>query len=82
MSFPYLSFSCSRTPAIKVFREVCVWWEPGVCVPVEHKKNNLEKTLTNPRVSCEIPAEPITYWGKGKSDGISGAAIIFVTSSG
>lgn len=46
------------------------------------RKNNLEKTPTTPRLGCEIPAEAITYWGKGNSDGISGAAIIFVTSSG
>lgn len=44
------------------------------------KNNNLEKTLINP--CFNFKSEPITYWGKGNSDGISGAAIIFVTSSG
>lgn len=54
----------------------------GCLCPYCAQESNLEKTWIKPRFGLEIPAEPITYWGKGNSDGISGAAIIFVTSSG
>lgn len=47
-SFPHLSFRCSCTPAIEVFREVCVWWEAGVCVPVEHQKKSFRENSDEP----------------------------------
>lgn len=78
---PFLSlqlYSCHRG----LQRSLCLMRSGCLCPCWAPEKNNLAKTPTNPRVGCEIPAEAITYWGKGNSDGISGAAIIFVTSSG
>lgn len=48
VSFPHLSFRCSCTPAIEVFREVCVWWEAGVCVPVEHQRKSFRENSDEP----------------------------------
>lgn len=77
----YLSFSCVCAPSIRIFREVCVWGESSICIPGKQKKAS--KWRKSPQIRFEnFNGETHTYWVKGKSDGISGAAIIFVTSSG